>query len=100
MDGGVASTIVMDCEHSLLLPQASETSHVRVAVKLFAHNTLVIVERMTIVTARPSAESNAIGGSKSQALPAGSRRAGKQAMAGGIVSSAVMVWLHRLELPH
>ena len=83
----------------LLKPHWSVTIHVRVATKPPWQARLVIVLRM-LMLAVPQV-SLAVGGSKVRSpTPDAFVLLAEQKIAGGVVSTVAMVWLHVLVLPH
>src|SRR5207237_629472 len=96
--GGVVSTTDTVCEQAFVLPQASVTSQVRVALKVGAHSPALVTVVKTMMPFVPPM-SQAVGRSKSHAAPNSTVLLVTQVMAGAVVSTTVTVWLHRLVLP-
>jgi hypothetical protein len=100
--GGRVSTIEMVWLQTLLLPQLSVALHVRtmfVNVGQRGTAAVVIVLIMRMTTFVPSQASAAKGAVKVKGLPHSTIRLSPQVMFGGVVSTIVIVWLHRLLFP-
>jgi hypothetical protein len=93
--GGVVSRTVTVCEQLTLLLHASESSQVRVALKVGAQKPVVLVVVLTTRTVRllPPPTSVPVGKSKSQTMPYSTVLPGAQVGVGGVVSITETVWL-------
>jgi hypothetical protein len=89
MVGGVVSRTVTVCAHVTLLLQLSASSHVRVALKVFPQNPLVLVTVLTMRKVRfpPLHTSVPLGGSKFHGVPSSTVLFGAHVATGGTVST-------------
>jgi hypothetical protein len=100
MLGGVVSTTVMVWLHVAELPHLSIAVQTRVAENVLPQSPLVTVLTVTMIRFVPSQVSTAVGGVKLHGVPHSTNRLGAQEMAGGALSTSMMVWLQVALLPH